>query len=95
MATISNLATVDGRGLRGTFSAPLGTTVELFTARSADDPFAVPDINQPEANDPSLSQDRHVVADRAEMRGVAVFATSFDRHLLIVASAAGQLDVVV
>ena len=94
LATISNLAIVDGRGWRGTFLAPLGTTAEVFTARSADDPFAVPDINQPEANDPSLSQDRRVTADRAEMRGVAVFATAFDRHLLIGASAgAGQLDV--
>ena len=94
LATISNLAIVDGRGWRGTFLAPLGTTAEIFTARSADDPFAVPDINQPEANDPSLSQDRRVTADRAEMRGVAVFATAFDRHLLIGASAgAGQLDV--
>ncbi|MBI1324876.1 hypothetical protein GC170_17055 [bacterium] len=88
-ARIGNSAQVDAKAQRDAVMAPTGTIVESFAARPADDPVAVPAISQPEATDRSLWDSRKASAERKAIKGVAVSATSFDRHTLVGVSAGG------
>lgn len=89
LARIGQFARVDGLALRGDVQVPTGVLIESFAARDSNDPVSVPAISQPEANDPSLKDVRSASAPRAAFKGVAVFATAFDRHTLVGVSAGG------
>ncbi len=88
-ARIDDFATVDALAKRGEELVPTGALTQSFASRVSGDPVSVPAIRQPEATDRSLKDIRTASAERSALKGVAVYATAFDRHTLVGVSAGG------